>query len=325
MDTLSGWAMSKDQSNTPQHETQQEQAQQEQAWLLGQPPLDTYLEHAAKTAASRSGSARSELVDEWRKANDYYYELEITEAGQADQIELLELPSSLHPLASEVMADSSYRRAFDTLPTRIAMVQLERLIVTQRHVNLPHAKRLRAQLSSTPPPEELFRFCLPLRRPDLSVKIKRTGADRFTLWSESSDFRFQEAVMLQPDQIVGHDPKGAVGGVIGLMVGFGSNFLCAVQSENRLVLRNGYHRAYSLLEHGVTHAPCIVETVSRRDELELVAGGRLRDAPVFYFKAPRPPLLRDFLDPNIRKVIRAPRVLHMIDVHFDVHDYRMAL
>ena len=87
MDEFLGWASCPDDRHPPEGE-----AYQDEAWLLGQPPLDSYLDHVAKTVASRTRATRSELVDEWRKANDYYYELEITEAGQADQIEILELP-----------------------------------------------------------------------------------------------------------------------------------------------------------------------------------------------------------------------------------------
>ena len=53
-------------------------------WLLGQPHLGDYLEFvASKTVGGRAADPRK-LADEWRTANDLYYELEQSEAGIAD-------------------------------------------------------------------------------------------------------------------------------------------------------------------------------------------------------------------------------------------------
>jgi hypothetical protein len=299
-------------------------AVEEELWLLGQPPLHHYLNYVESTVIGGSSIPRSELVDEWRNANDHYYDLEISEADAADQIEVLDLPPAMAPMAAAVTKDPCYRRAFDTLPTRFAMVDLERLIVAQSHVNLTHAKRLRAGLSAKPTPEEVFRFCQPLDRKVPPVNVRRVGETRYSFTSESSDFRFREAVLLQPKQIQSGERFGSVAAIVGLVVGFSSNFLTAVQSDNRLLLHNGHHRAFALLDHGITHAPCIIQTVTRLDELNLVAGRTVQKAPTFYFKAARPPLLKDFLDPKIRKVLRIPRLLQMIEVNFDVQDHAIS-
>jgi len=44
----------------------------------------------------------------------------------------------------------------------------------------------------------------------------------------------------------------------------------------RLILNNGSHRAFTLRQMGVTHVPCIVQHVSSRDELEVVASSAVR-------------------------------------------------
>lgn len=297
--------------------------QTEQVWLLGQPTLDNYLDHVRKNVIGGSQIAPSAIVDEWRAANDYYFELETAEAGLADKIAVRDLPAGMRPLADEVMAHASYRRSFNLLPTRFAMVELEHLVAGQRHIDHSHVNRLKERLPAQLSPEELFTFCLPLDRRDIEFRLRRAGRNRYTISSDSSDLRFQEAVMLRPSQIVGHDAKGTLGGALGLFVGFGSNFLTAIQADGRLLLNNGHHRACALLEHGITHAPCIIETVTRSDELNLVAGTKIQETPTFYFKAARPPLLKDFLDPKIRKMVRIPRVIHSIDITFDVQDYEV--
>ena len=88
--------------------------------------------------------------------------------------------------------------------------------------------------------------------------------------------------------------------IVGLPVGFGSNFFTAIRHEDRVLLHNGYHRAYAMRALGITHAPCIIQTVTRRDELEVAAKEQVADNPGFYFGTARPPLLKDFFDPENR-------------------------
>jgi hypothetical protein len=314
MDALPGWA----------EQVTQRDGAQEELWLLGQPPLHHYLDYVQDHVIDGKALPRSALVDEWRTANDYYYDLEISEAGIADKIGIHDLPRSLKPLEDEVRANPCFRRSYDMLPTRFAMVELERLVVAQLHVNLTHTNRLRQQLPAQPGAEEVFRFCHPIDRPGPQINIRRISGTRYSFTSDSSDLRFREAALLRPDQIAGGERFGPSAVVMGLVVGFSSNFLTAIQSDNRLLLHNGHHRAFALLDHGVTHAPCIIQTVTRRDELNLIAGEDVQEAPAFYFKAARPPLLKDFLDPRIRKVQRIPRPVQMIDIKFEVQDHNVA-
>lgn len=299
------------------------EAVQDEVWLLGQPPLQDYLDFVADMTIGGDALPRAALVDEWRRANDHYYDLEANEAGIADAVEVRDLDPALRPLAEAVMADARWRRAFDVLPTRFAMVELDRLVVSQPHANLNHVERLKGRLGRAPTPEALFRFCQPLDRPEPPVQMRRAGSRRFVFWSASSDFRFHEPALLAPGQVSGYDAYGSLGGIVGLMVGFGSNFLSAIQSDNRLLLHNGHHRAYALRELGITHAPCIVQTVTRRDELNLVASRHVAEAPAFYFKAARPPLLKDFFDPKIRKVLRTPRIVRMVELSFEVKEHEV--
>jgi hypothetical protein len=261
------------------------------------------------------------LTDEWRAANDHYYDLEKREAGTADKAECLELPQAMRPLADELAAHPHFRRSCDSLPVSFGMVELDRLIVTQPHVTLPFVEALQARLDPAPDAEGLFRFCQPLERRDPPIGVRRLGDRRFQFVSDSTDFRFHEAVLLRPEQVVGHAPFGPVGAVIGLVVGFGSNFLSVIRSDNRLLLHNGYHRAYALRAAGFTHAPAVVQTVTRRDELALVASQAVVDEPAFYLAARRPPLLKDFLDPRISKVLPVRRTKKLVEVSFEYQEH----
>jgi hypothetical protein len=98
------------------------------------------------------------------------------------------------------------------------------------------------------------------------------------------------------------------------VVGFGSNFLNALHADGRLVLNNGSHRAFALRGLGVTQVPCIVQRVTRREELEVVANDELARHADVYLRHPRPPVLKDYFDSELRTVVAAPRRWMQISV-----------
>ncbi len=294
----------------------------EEAWILGQPPTDSYLDFVEEMAVGTTLSKR-ELVDEWRAANDHYFELEQTEAGAADKIGCRALPSVLAPLAAELKADAKFALSFDTMPTSIEMVEIERLVLFQNHVSRHYVEKLKAELGPRPAPETLFRFCLPLGTPRATVEARQISSRRFAFTSDSLDFRSHDPVLLRPDQLVDHTSFGAIGGIVAMIAGFSSNFLSAVRSDKRLILHNGYHRACALLELGIKYAPVIIETVTRRDELNLIAKRRVVDDPGFYLTADRPPLLKDFINPRLRKVFQTRKVRRVVEIEIEVHDHNV--
>lgn len=305
----------------PEPELHDKKPHLEELWLLGQPPLSRFLEFVEDTVVDAAKLDRAALTAEWCAANDYYQELERSEAGIANQAQPRELGPGLAALAARVKAHPRYRHSFDTLPTSFGMVELDRLIVYQKHVTHDFVDALKSRIGPAPDPAALFHFCLPLNNPDAPVQIRRVGSRRYVFSCESTDFRFHEPALLRPDQTNGYESFGAIAGIVGLVVGFGSNFLNVVRVGQRVLLNNGYHRACALRALGITHAPCIIQTASRVDELQISVKSRVADDPEFYFESARPPLLRDFFDARIRKLLPIRRRTRQIEVHFDVKDY----
>jgi hypothetical protein len=108
--------------------------------------------------------------------------------------------------------------------------------------------------------------------------------------------------------------NGNVG--LGLGIGYGSNFLNVLHVENRLVLGNGSHRAYALRDLGITQIPCLIQRVTRRDELDLVASGEVASSPDRYLKVARPPMLRDYFDPALRKIVPVYRKNRVVRIQY---------
>lgn len=293
----------------------------EELWLLGQPPLKRLLDFVDSAVVDGENMDRAALTAEWRVANDYYMELEKTEAGIANQGTHRELDPQLAALADEVSANPRFRRTFNKLPTTIGMVELDSLIVYQRHVTRNFVDARMARIGIAPDPESLFRLCMPLGDPEAPVQIQKIGSRRYLFRCKSTDFRFHEPALLRPEQMTGYESFGAIAGVVGLVVGFSSNFLNAVRVGKRVLLNNGYHRAVALRALGITHAPCIIQTASRVDELQISVRSRVADDPEFYFESARPPLLRDFFDPRILKLLPIRERARHIEVNFEIKDY----
>jgi hypothetical protein len=293
----------------------------EEVWLFGQPPLSRLLDFAENNVVEAERVARSVLIDEWRVANDYYQELEKTQAGIANQARHRELDPPMRALAAAVAAHPRYRRTFDRLPTSFEMIELDNVIVYQRHVTRNFVEQRMAKIGVAPDAETLFRLCLPIDDPGTPVQIQKVGSRRYTFRCPSTDFRFHEPALLRPEQVSGYESFGAIAGVVGLVVGFGSNFLNVVRIGKRVLLNNGYHRACALRALGITHAPCIVQTASRIDDLQIAVRSRVAEEPEFYFESARPPLLRDFFDPRIRRLLPIGPRMRQIEVNFEIKDF----
>ena len=226
-------------------------------------------------------------------------------------------------MGDDLLASAQFRHAFDTLPTQLAMVELGRLVVCQNHVNRNFVDQLKAELGPDPGAAALFRFCLPAQECRTSVQVRAEGSRRYVFRSSSTDLRHHETLLLRPGQIHDYAAQGAIAGVIGAVVGYGSNYLNALYDDDkgRMVLNNGYHRACALLELGITRAPCIVQTVSRRDELDIAARPVVANDPGYFFNGPRPPLLRDYADPHIGKLVPVKRLAKTVEVSIEVREF----
>jgi hypothetical protein len=291
--------------------------------LLGQLTLEKYLRFMKTKVIGGDGFDKPSLVREWTEASLHFQKLEETEAGLADRIDVHEMDRSLAPLIDEVKADPIYRYTFDTFPTEMMMVELDKLTLYQTHVTRQFTDRIQARLGPRPEPEALFRFCQPPSAAEAPARVRKVGTGRYVFTSESMDFRRHEPVLLRPDQVSGYETFGPVAGIVGLVVGYGSNFLTAIRhgKNGRVLLHNGYHRAYAMRALGITHAPIIVRTVENQDELSVAAVARVTENPDFYFTAARPPMMKDFFDPHFCRSYRIRKVLKMIEVEFEIREF----
>ena len=240
--------------------------------------------------------------------NDRIGQLERDEAGWADNPTVAPPPDMLVALRDKVLVDPIVQRTFAVIPFDIGVVELDRMVVYQRHVNLAYVGELKALLGAEPTDEDVFQFCLPVdRRFDPQVMGGRIGQNAWSFSSPSTDLRVLDLTTVDPGTIPGFEAGGAAVVIVGAVIGYGSNYLSALRVDGRLVLHNGTHRAYALRELGLTHAPCLIQNITRREELELVATPDMLERSEMYLTHARPPVLKDYFDPDLRMIVHVPR------------------
>ena len=289
--------------------------------LLGHPPVTEFLGYV-RTQTVEGRSDEGALMDAWRRGNDHLLALAATEAGYADGIEFGEMPAELAPLVDRALADPVMRRDYALAPVSIEWIELDRLVVHQKDINLAYAGELQAELGTDPSPARIFEFALPYeKRRDPPVQAGRIAEGTWIFKSVSNDFRILDAELLQPAQVTGLDVTGVPSVIVALVVGYGSNYLSALSVGGRLVLQNGSHRAYALRAAGQTHAPCLVQHISRHEELRAIVGDNhpLTVPGENILTVERPPLFKDYFDEQLRMICTVPASVRQVQVGFNLN------
>lgn len=283
------------------------EAGEEAVFLKGRPPMGEFLGFVRHQSLGGSAVDLTALSDEWRAANDHVQQLELSEAGLADDPSIEDLPDTLDSKRAEFVSNPVVKQSFAVVPFDVRLVEIDRLVVFQKVINLDHVRRIKTRLGPSPSQAELFDACLPLGNDGTSVVGHQIANNAWVFVSPSNDLRVLDTTVLHPDQVLEHTWSGFPASIVGFAIGFGVNALSAIQVGRRLVLNNGSHRAYALREMGISKVPCLIQRVSRRDELEVVANEQLVKNADYFLTAPRPPLLKDYFDNDLRTIVRVPK------------------
>jgi hypothetical protein len=306
-------------SATPDAAAHERPGKDEYLYLTGRPRLRTLIKFVKAHAVAPAAEAT--LTDVWHTAHRVVRRLETEEAGIADDPPRERLGPEYEPLLIEFFKDPLVRNGFNTVPTEVAMVELDRLVVYQKHIDLTFVRQLERELGPAPTEEQVFRTCLLHDHSQPPAKWARVRQDAFVFMSPSNDLRFLGVQPLETQHLNQDPPHGHPVGIVGITVGFGANFLNAVCAERRVILNNGSHRAYTLRKLGVTHVPCVIQHASSREEVDVVAAQEVRRDPDLCLKHPRPPMLKDYFNPELHMVFPAYRRLRHVMVRFQVEEY----
>src|SRR3989442_4845804 len=98
----------------------------ENLYLIGRPSLKGYIRFVRDHALHPP--AKGAIAEDWQAANEHIRTLEKEEAGAADNppITKIEITPKYEPLLSEFLMDPLVRYNFNTVPTEVAFVELDR-------------------------------------------------------------------------------------------------------------------------------------------------------------------------------------------------------
>jgi hypothetical protein len=173
------------------------------------------------------------------------------------------------------------------------------------------------ELGAAPDEAAIARVALGLDRYSPPVRLTQSH-EVFTFVCDSRDFRFLEPTLVPAELLPSLSCRGQPAQAVVFAVGFSPNCLTAIQAEGRLVLFNGSHRAYAMRELGITHLPCVIQKTSRREELELIAQKEICQRADLYLKNPRPPVLKDYFDDRLRRIVPVGRSHRLVRVQLRI-------
>jgi hypothetical protein len=286
-------------------------------YLIGLPELSEFMQQCADQPAPTDPWQL-----QWFVASSERAALDQTEGGIADKPAISPLPKDISPLAQRIATDPHFLAWFTQGAPPFGYVELDRLVVYQRHIDLDHVERLAKSLMPNPTPEAIFNLCFSLEQKN-PPQVVQAPRDTYYVYSESTDFRYHHPPMpvnLDPALLAQQSPGGNITTGIGIAAAFGYtlNFLHVAAVDGRLVLWNGSHRAYTLRSLGLTHAPCIVQTMTRDEMVKLAGGNELGRNAGLHLDKPRPPLFRDYFDERLHVKLTKPITRRMTRVRFHV-------
>jgi hypothetical protein len=291
--------------------------------LKGRPTAQDFVRFVKKAAVDGYKEDEVQLACEWQEAKNRLRQMEAAEAGLADLEEICALPRALEATIDRAI-EKAPRRDASLLPSRWAWVELDRLVIWQKSINLSFVEQLKSTIRGTPTDEELAQLAVcgfDTHQPP--VKIVPHDANTFSFSSPSNDLRALSIVPLDPSIVGGEKPEGSTAGVLGVFVGYGSNLMRGIRVRNRIVLLNGSHRACALRSLGATHAPLLVQMASDADDLELIGAVEVKQQADLLFRSPRPPLFKDYFDERVSKTVLAPRRSVMLKVEVKIQQLKI--
>jgi hypothetical protein len=293
--------------------------------LLGVPPLANFVGHVTRRAVDGENADQSVLIDLWRTAAQHYRRLQELEAGLADLAGLEQVPAGKAAWIELVAGSSDFAEGFGDLPVAFAMVELDRLVVYQQHVSLTHARTFTEMLAAAESPEDaVFAICLPTEARPPRIYSSKSGRGKFVFQSEVSDVRaFSPRLFTQATarSILTSNGQATTG--VAIPVGLGARHLNVVRLGKRMVLNNGYHRAYALRAAGITHVPCVIQAISHPEELAFAGGSSLIDNFDDLFSSSRPPMFKDFFDPKLTTYLKLPRTRKQVQISISIETLRV--
>lgn len=208
-----------------------------------------------------------------------------------------------------------------TTPHAIKLVEIDKLIALQNHINLNRVRKIAEHLSSDSSTEELLDLCFDFDRPSVPISYGMTANNTYVFTSEDEDVRIaQPTIRMLPRYDTSGDTAN-LGKLPSLLIQAtaGDPFIYALKTHvaqqiapgvvlkrYQFTLQNGFHRAYAMRERGFRHMPCLVVDPISSNETALL-GANWPPERLAQITTQRPPLMKDFFNQDLTEAIKVPR------------------
>ena len=185
-------------------------------------------------------------------------------------------------------------------PPHFAYVRVEDLITPLVFVDNEYLEELRAELISLSP-ADVLRFAIPLT---INVPVRAMTDPTRKAVTFVSNQKTLSVAAVQVQRVPG-------GAEVKFVIAANLSAILVAETSNRLVLRNGIHRAFMLAKLGLKEIPCVL--VKEESAPALMGVGYPTFTPQALL-APRPPMLLDFFDDALCVTLPLQRTHKMVRV-----------
>jgi hypothetical protein len=220
-------------------------------------------------------------------------------------------PGKWKKQAAEFQQRPDVIAAFHGMNWTVGMVDL-RTIISFQWVVADEDAAQRAQTVVPDDPDSLFSFCLPA--PGEGVTVAGTIDElnhAITFSSRNPNLRIGLPVMADVHVARGPGQPAKTEKFLGFPIHFGWPFLMVAEHNGRLLLCDGYHRAYGLLRRSIRTVPCVFMRTADFSETGATRPGLIPYKTLF---GDRPPMVSDFLDESVAKGVTRAAELNLIRV-----------
>jgi hypothetical protein len=177
---------------------------------------------------------------------------------------VVDLPDTAKAYLAQVEASPRFNNTVNPFTWSFKLVEITPILAFQVHVETDRANSLWSNAGGGTDLDSLLRLCLPIDIADIREGVDFTKKFDPTNTSERGSVTFETSnpnIRLIAGGPLGHDDVKKLE-YAGIALGEGSRLVQVAELNGRFFLRNGYHRAYKMMENGVTHMPCLVLQVS---------------------------------------------------------------
>ncbi len=187
--------------------------------------------------------------------------------------EIKPLPDDAEDRTEKLESQESFKlNLLGTSRYEWGLVDISKVRCFQPNLNLEYIQDLLKRISKTDEFAKLHAFSQPLKG-EGGESALLTGfnptTNTFTIVSENLDLRILGQVQGEAEQ------GGMTGKMAGFVYGFGLRQLTVAEYKGMYLLKNGYHRAFALMEHGITNVPALIIHVENYETTGAAAPGFL--------------------------------------------------